>query len=268
MSTTRRIAVGSGKGGVGKTTMTVGLALELARMGRRVLLLDGDLGLGNVCISLGMDPETDLGEWLHSGLSLAELAVEGPCGLMILPGSSGEADLTSLNQEERHRFLAELHEFSASFDYLLVDMAAGLGTHVTFFCSLCRELILTATPEPTSMGDAYGLFKVLNENPDLSPQVWLMVNRARSAWEARTVENKLRMAVRRFLAGHLDWLGWIPESREIQAATRRQKPFAFESPESLAAKHLLSMVHRLEGNEAEASRAEGFVEKVIGLIHS
>lgn len=263
----RFIAVGSGKGGVGKTTITVNLCLELSRLGQKVLVIDGDLGLANVCISLGLDPEFTLEHYFSNQRRLEEIVIRGAYGLEILPGTSGSHHLTQLSEEQKHNFILDLQALGKDRDYVFVDMAAGLGSQVTFFSRLCPELILVTTPEPTAMGDAYGLFKVLQE-ASLKPQVWLIVNRAHSAWEARSVENKLRMAVRKFLGSHLDYLGYLPQDQAVMDSSRKQKPFVYEFPNAKASQNLFTVLYRLEGNELAASRNEGLWDKVLQFIHS
>src|SRR3989339_899609 len=207
----RVICVTSGKGGVGKTNIVTNLGYALAKGGKKVLILDADLNLANVDILLGLTPRYNLHHVFMGEKTLAEVLVQGPAGLLILPASSGIMEL------------AEMSALAQKIDIMLIDTAAGINNNVIYFNLAARERIIILTPEPTSLTDAYALIKVLSSRHDVK-RFRILVNLARSEKEALAVFRKLSIVADRFLDSlSLDYLGYIPYDSKLPTAVREQR---------------------------------------------
>jgi flagellar biosynthesis protein FlhG len=221
----RVLAVTSGKGGVGKTNVVVNLAARLCGMGHRVLVLDGDLGLGNVDVMVGLSPTRSLADVFAGSHALEEVIVQGPNGVRVVPGGSGVSALTHLGEEGQLRLLSEVARLSDPPDFLLIDTGAGIGPNVRFLVGCAQEILVVVTPEPTSVTDAYALMKVMALHHG-ERRFRLLVNLARSAAEAAEVYRRLSLAVDRFLGVAVDLAGWVPEDAGVGAAVRAQRGVA------------------------------------------
>ncbi len=232
----RTIAITSGKGGVGKTNVVVNLALELAAQGRKVLLIDADLGLANVDVLLGLAPRYSINDVIHGDKSLEEVVVEGPRGIQILPAASGVSELTSMSRDEKLMILQELDAFQTDADTVLIDTAAGISDMVLYFNTAAQERVVVATSEPTSLTDAYALIKVLHTQHQ-ERHFKLLVNNVTDARETKEVYRKLAVAADHFLGGlSLDYLGYIPADPLVNKAVMQQKALVEVYPASPAAK--------------------------------
>lgn len=216
------IAVTSGKGGVGKTNVSANLALSLARSGKRVLVLDADLGLGNLDVLLGLAPRYTLEHVLSGEKSLSDVIVNGPGGIMILPASSGIHDLTALTQDQQQVLQEELEGITRSIDVLLVDTGAGISSNVLYFAVAAQEILVVASPEPTSITDAYALMKVLSHQHG-EKRFRLLVNMADGGAEAMDVYRKLCTVADRFLNISIDYVGYVPEDDYVTMAVCQQR---------------------------------------------
>ncbi|MDG2307735.1 MAG: flagellar motor switch protein FliN [Candidatus Binatia bacterium] len=222
MSSFRAIAVSSGKGGVGKTNVVANLAVALARRGQRVIVLDADLGLANLDTLLGLHPRATMRHVIHGECSLADVLIDGPQGIRLVPASSGFEDMTQLGAGERLHLLEQVDSLEEQFDVLLVDTAAGISSNVTFFATAAQETMVVVTPEPTSLTDAYALIKVLSTRY-AEQEFGVLVNMARNDSEAdRTFAHLSRVAAR-FLDVSLRYDGFIPYDAELPEAVRRQQ---------------------------------------------
>lgn len=224
-SRVRVLAVTSGKGGVGKTSVVVNLATRLSGMGHRVLVLDGDLGLGNVDVMVGIRPTRSLADVLAYDLPLEAVIAHGPGGVRVVPGGSGIAALTHLGEEGQLRLLSEVQHLSDPPDFLLIDTGAGIGENVRFLAGCAQEILVVVTPEPTAVTDAYALMKVMALHHG-ERRFRLLVNLARSRGEAAEVYRRLALAVDRFLGASVDLAGWVPEDAAVGAAVRAQRGVA------------------------------------------
>ncbi len=233
MASTRVIAISSGKGGVGKTNSTVNLAVAFSRMRKKVLLLDADLGLGNVDVLLGLAPKYNMGHLLRGEKTLSEVIVEGPYGIMILPASSGVQELTNLGTEERLALAAHLETLSAEIDLMIIDTGAGISSNVLFFNVAAHEIVVVVSPEPTSLTDAYALMKVLYKKHG-EQSFRLLVNTVRSRREGLEVYRKLSLAAQRFLNVSVDYLGCVLYDENVTKAVLRQKSIMEIYPNSKA----------------------------------
>ncbi len=246
------LSVTSGKGGVGKTNLSVNLAYCLSRMGRKVVLLDADLGLANVDILLGLTPKMNLFHLFHEGVGLPQVLMETPFGFAILPASSGVSDMLALSTGQKLDLLEAMDYLEGKINYLIVDTGAGINDNVIYFNLAARERLLVLTTEPTSLTDAYALIKVMHLNHDVH-RFRVVVNMAGNAKAAKAVFEKLATACDRFLSGiSLDFVGFVPADPAVRNAVIRQKPFCHLSPEAPASKKLLEMAQTIDSWEVDA----------------
>jgi flagellar biosynthesis protein FlhG len=228
---TRVIAIASGKGGVGKTNVSVNLGVTLARQGKEVLLMDADLGLANVDVMLGIKPEFNLSHLFDGERSLEELIVEGPEGLKIIPASSGVSRMADLTPAEHSGLIQAFSELSMPLDVLLVDTAAGVSDSVISFVRASQEVIVVVCDEPASITDAYALIKVLNKDHGIT-RFHILANMAHSTDEGRELYKKIHTACDRFLDVTLNFLGIIPYDDYLRKAVKKQQPVVLAYPSS------------------------------------
>lgn len=231
----RVVAITSGKGGVGKTNVVAGLAVTLARLRQRVIVLDADFGLANLDILLGLSPKYTLEHVLRGERVLEEILVEGPEGIRILPASSGIQELTRLDTASELRLVQGLQRVSATADWLLIDTAAGIHDSVVKLLMAAQEVILVTTPEPTSLVDAYAMVKVIHLRDPKKP-FWLLVNNGQGPEEAEETIAQLQAATERFLGRSLDVLGMVPADPFLLQAVRQQRCVADVFPRSPSSK--------------------------------
>lgn len=220
----RVISVTSGKGGVGKTNVVVNLALALTRLGKRVLVLDADLGLANIDVLLGLAPRYTVEHLFGREKSFSEILIEGPGGMRIMPASSGVSDLVDLNETQKLFLLEEVDLMAEDIDVLLIDTGAGISSNVLYFNMAAQESIVITTPEPTSMTDAYALMKVLSTRCK-KKDFMMLVNFVSNEEEAKGVFKKISRVADHFLKSlSIDYLGFIPFDEKLPLAVRSQKP--------------------------------------------
>jgi flagellar biosynthesis protein FlhG len=249
------VAITSGKGGVGKTNVVAGLAVCLARLGQRVIILDADFGLANIDILLGLSPKYTLEHVLRGERLLEEILVEGPEGVRILPASSGIQELTRLDTAAELRLVQGLQRVSESADWLLIDTAAGIHDSVIKLLMAAQEIILVTTPEPTSLVDAYAMVKVVHLRDPRKP-FWVLVNNGQNMDEAEETIAQLQAATERFLGRTLQVLGMIPTDPYLLQAVRQQRCVAQVFPRSPATRALQQMARLLL--EKVPLKPEGF----------
>ena len=240
----RVITVTSGKGGVGKTNFTVALAVAFARMGKKVLVIDADLGLSNVDVILGCSPPGNLLQVMQNGYSLNDVVADGPLGIKFISGGSGIYDLSNLSEAQLQYFLSQVGQFDSWADVILIDTGAGLSRMVLNFVMAADEVIVITTPEPTAVTDAYAVIKTYASLGGTSP-VRLVVNRMREVSEGEGVVNKLSKVSQRFLGLTISHLGFIFEDRLVQKAVTSQVPLMIAYPDSVAARCIDRIAHTL-----------------------
>jgi flagellar biosynthesis protein FlhG len=218
----RVMAITSGKGGVGKTNVVAGLAMSLAQMAQRVVVLDADFGLANLDILLGLTPTHTLEHVLRGEKLLEEILLDGPMGIKVIPASSGIQELTRLDAASELRLVQGLQRVAEGQDWLLIDTAAGIHDSVLKLLMAAQEIILVTTPEPTSLVDAYAMVKVVHLRDPKKP-IWLLINNAQSEAEAEETIEQLQAATLRFLGRELQVLGMIPNDSFILQAVRQQR---------------------------------------------
>ncbi|WP_300456338.1 MinD/ParA family protein [Desulfobacula sp.] len=234
----RVIAVTSGKGGVGKTNIVGNLAVSLSRMGWRVVIVDADVGLANIDIIFNLRPEYNIRHVIRSEKTLSQVMVESDHGIKILPGGSGFADLTQLNDGEKLNLLSEFEGLSDQADIIFVDTGAGISSNVLYFNAACDECIVIATREPTSITDAYAMMKVMSREYG-TRHFKLIVNMVDSDTEAKKVYASLSGALDKFLKNVvLEYVGCIPFDKQLQQAVQKRGLIMDTAPDSLSAKAL------------------------------
>lgn len=206
---TRTLSLTSGKGGVGKTTMTVNLAFTLAEMGKKVLILDGDIGLANIDIFLGIRPQKTLDDFFNGSESLQDILFKVTKNIHVIPSASGLTDLRSIDVYKRKMLMDEVSMLENTYDYLLVDTASGIDENVQYLNSTVQDVLVVVTPEPASMADAYALIKLLNKNRKVT-RFSVIANKVLGDREAKDIFNRIDKVAGRFLNLHLNYLGYVP----------------------------------------------------------
>jgi flagellar biosynthesis protein FlhG len=242
---TQKICIASGKGGVGKTSISVNLAFALAQKEQRVLVVDGDLGLANVDVLLGLSVEKTIRDVLEGGADPLESIIYVKQNLGILPASSGVQEMVTLGldaQEQLTEFLAAL---SNNFDYILMDTAAGIGQSVIWFNKLANSNIIVITPDPASITDAYALIKILSKDYDME-EFHIVLNRITSTQQAEQAFNTMANAAKKFLNLELSFLGSIAEDKTVPNAVRNQSPFILQSADCEASKGIFTLAENIQ----------------------
>jgi flagellar biosynthesis protein FlhG len=261
----RVIAVTSGKGGVGKSNVTANLALAFARRGERVCILDADLGLANVDVLFGLSPHRSLLHVLRGECRLADVIIDGPGGVRIVPAASGFAELTALGPEERLALLAEVDALDGAFDVLLVDTGAGISENVLYFASAAAEALVVITPEPTAITDAYALIKVLATRHGRRDFL-VLVNMAEHETAARAAFTRLARVAARFLRVRVEYAGYVPFDDAVSQAVCQQRPLLLTAPGTSAARAIGGLAQRLAVRPAAAATGgmQFFFQRLIG----
>lgn len=259
------IAVTSGKGGVGKTTFAVNLALLLAERPAKVLLVDGDLGLANVDVMLGMEPGKHIGHLLLEQCAPEEVAANGPCGIKVISGGSGLRELADAGHADRLALMRKLREYSRNFDYVVIDTSPGIGMEVVDFLREADDILLLTTSEPTSLRDAYAAFKTISqEMPD--KEIIPVVNCA-TGDQARQAMEALNQVMRKFLGRQCDSWHQVDSDPMVARTIRDRKSLVRSYPRSPAAVCLRRLAKTLMGKQRNAEPKLGCVvvrSKTIG----
>jgi len=238
---TKIITVASGKGGVGKTNFTLNLGIALGEFGKKVLILDADLGLANIDVLLGAAPKYNLSHVISGKRGIKDIIIKGPNDIDIIPGGSGVFELAQLHEEELNKFLSQLSQLDNEYDFLLIDTGAGLNKSVLSFSLAADEVFIITIPEPTSLTDAYGLIKTINKHRYVG-KIKLIVNRVTSKEEGELTGKKIKIVVERFLDNcDLQVLGFINDDRMVIESVKKQEPFLTSYPNSMAASDVYSI---------------------------
>ncbi|PCJ21943.1 MAG: cobyrinic acid a,c-diamide synthase [Gammaproteobacteria bacterium] len=264
------VAVTGGKGGVGKTSVSVNLAISMANLNRRVLLLDGDLGLANVDIMLGVTAKRNIEDVLNGECSLKDILVDGPCGIKIVPASSGTQHMASMGAREHGGLIHAFSEFSDFVDVLIIDTAAGISDTVISFVRAAQEVIVVVCNEPTSITDAYALIKLLHSEHGLC-RFNVLASQVRSQQEGRTLFTKLTKVTDRFLDVALQFVGCIPFDEYVRKAIQRQRAVCDAYPRSKASLAFKTLADKVDHWPLPASprgHLEFFVDQlVLGAVN-
>ncbi|MEZ5565114.1 MAG: MinD/ParA family protein [Gammaproteobacteria bacterium] len=259
------LTVTGGKGGVGKTNICANLAIAMSQIGRRVMLLDADLGLANIDVLLGLHPNVSLANVVSGERRLQDVIVNGPSGVRVIPGASGLSAMASLSAAEHAGIVNAFSELNEDLDVLLVDTAAGMSEGVLRFCEAANEVLIVVCDEPTSITDAYALIKVLSTERQIS-RFRIITNMTHMSGDGRSLFEKLLRVTERFLQVTLDHAGSIPYDDRVWRAVQLQTPFVTAFPSSLAAAALKKLAHRAdnwEGPREARGNIEFFVERLL-----
>ncbi len=259
------IAVTGGKGGVGKTSVSINLAVALAGMGRRVALLDADLGLANIDILLGLNAKYTLEDVLSGERSLLDIMLVGPGGIRIIPASSGTQRMSQLSQLEHAGLIHAFSELSDQIDVLLIDTAAGISDVVINFVRAAQEVLVVVCDEPSSITDAYALIKLLNRDYGVN-RFRVLANMTRSTQEGQSLFNKLTQVSERFLDATLQYVGNVPFDETLRKAIQRQRAVLEMAPRSKAALAFAALAEKVDKWPLPSSprgHLEFFVERLV-----
>lgn len=260
----RAIAITSGKGGVGKTNVAVNLAVCLAQAGKRVCLLDADLGLANADVLCGVTPRATLEDVVCRGRRLSETILLGPGGFRLIPGASGVAKLADLAGRQRAELLDQLSALERVADVILIDTGAGLGANVLSFAGAAATTLVVTTPEPTALTDAYAMTKtLLLRSPET--KIEIVVNLASDQAEAEMVFRRISKVCETFLRRSIGFAGWIPADLAVIDAVKRRQPCMVLHPRSGAGRALRRISEHVIGNDP-APESHGFFQRLTRWI--
>ena len=262
----RIITVTSGKGGVGKSNIVVNLSIALQKMGRKVMIFDADIGMGNDDIIMGCSSRFSVFDVIINGKEIEDVVMTGPFGVKLLPGGSALTKVEDLTEIQRNRFLNKLTALTG-LDYIIMDTGAGVNKSVLGFIACCEDLIIVTTPEPTSLTDAYSLLKAV-KHFKIKNSAKVIVNRSLDNNEANITFNKFNNAVIKFLDMKLEYLGKIGEDKKLAYAVRAQQPVIVSYPSSEAARDINNIASKIEGmNDKTSSMGiEGLFKKIFSIF--
>lgn len=262
---TRIIAVTSGKGGVGKTNISTNMGIAYAKMGKKVIVIDADLGLANVNVMMNIIPKYNLYHVIKKQKRMSDIIIDTEYGIKLIAGASGFSRIANMEEAERADFIKELYTL-AEADIIIIDTSAGVSKNVLGFVAAADEVVIVTTSEPTAITDAYGIIKIIAtevDNYDLNLK--MVVNRVNSALEGKKIAERLIQIAAQFLNLKVEYLGFIYNDISVEQAVLRQKPFFIYSPKSKASGCLRHIVAKLEKTDYnEYSGFSGFLQKLFG----
>lgn len=260
------ISVTGGKGGVGKTNIAANLAVAMAMLGRRVMILDADLGLANIDVLFGLQPKLNLSDVINDDKSLDDIIVEGPAGVMVVPGASGLSEMAELTPAHHAGIVHAFSDLKAGIDTLLVDTAAGIADNVLRFAEAAHEVLVVVCDEPTSITDSYAIIKLLSTERGVD-KFRIVTNMTRQGADGTGLFQKLLRVTDRFLNVSLDHAGSIPFDDRVWRSVQLQTPVLTAFPNSLAASALKKLAQRADSWDvpsAARGNIEFFVERLLG----
>ena len=261
---TRIIAITSGKGGVGKTNIAINMAITYAQLGKRVILIDGDMGMANVNVLLNIVPQYNLMQVINGQKKMSEIILDTEYGIRFIAGANGFSKLANLSKEDLNKFANEFASLGDA-DIIIIDTGAGIANNVLQFIAAADEVYIVTTPEPTAITDAYGVIKIITTelvNQELNLR--LLVNRVHSADEGKRISERIITIVGQFLNYKVDYIGFIYEDPVVQASVIRQKPFMIVNPTSKPSVCLTHIVGRIEKTELSTnSGVNNFLQKLV-----
>ncbi len=259
----RVIAVTGGKGGIGKTSISINLSMALAEAGSSVLLMDADLGLANIDIMLNLKPQKDLHGVIKGDYPLQDIILKGPCGLDIIPAASGIGKMANLSLAEQAELIHAFSDLETDIDTLVVDTAAGISSSVLSFAKASSEIFVVICDEPASIADAYALMKVMSQEHDVK-SFKVIANRVKDAPSAQKLYSRLANVADLYLNISLGYLGHIPEDEKLLKAVRKQAAVLDQYPDSrsaIAFRKLATRVNRIPPSTTNTGYMQFFVER-------
>src|SRR5574344_1033037 len=263
---TRIIAITSGKGGVGKTNIAVNMAIAYAQLGKKVILIDGDLGMANVNVLLNVVPKYNLMQVINKQKSMQEIILDTEFGIKFIAGANGFSKIANLTVEELDYFAKQFSQLGNA-DIIIIDTGAGIANNVLQFVAAADEVYVVTTPEPTAITDAYGIIKIITtEIVNREINLKLLVNRVHSADEGKRISERIINIVAQFLNYKVNYVGFIYEDPVIQASVIRQKPFIVVNPTSKPSTCIKHIVGRIEKTDvANNEGVSSFLRKFLGV---
>ncbi|WP_125152189.1 MinD/ParA family protein [Clostridium rectalis] len=260
------ITVTSGKGGVGKSNFVVNLAIALQKKGKKVMIFDSDIGMGNDDVLMGVMPKYNVYDVIFNNMEINEVVVNGPQGVKLLSGGMWVTKMDEITDKNRDIFVEKLTKLR-DLDYILIDTGAGISRSILGFIACCEDVIVITTPEPTSLTDAYSLLKAI-DHFKLKPTVKLVINKTLNIKESLETYSKFSNTVNNFLKINLDYLGRMSEDRKLVESVRKQEPFIIKFPESNVAKDVSYIADRLIGlnTKEKGMGIEKFFKKIFKIF--
>lgn len=263
----RIITITSGKGGVGKTNTTINIAIQLSKLGKKVVILDADLGLANIEVLMGVTPKYSLEDVINGRKSIEEILTPGPMGISFISGGSGVKELIRISDAQLNFFVQNLTKLDKMADIILIDTGAGLSNSVMSFVKAVDEVILVTTPDPTAIMDAYSLIKLLKNDVLDLPKVNIIINRVDTEQEGYEAFDKLFRVSYRFLGVKLESLGYVPYDSYLVKAVKSQNPIMISYPKAASAKAFEKLGNRLlnipYSSETNKSGITSFIKRLI-----
>ncbi|WP_191014698.1 MinD/ParA family protein [Treponema zioleckii] len=261
---TRIIAITSGKGGVGKTNLAVNMAIAYAQQGKKVILIDGDLGMANVNVLLNVVPQWNLMQVINKQKSMQEIVTDTEFGIKFIAGANGFSKIANLSKDELDYF-AKQFALLGNADIILIDTGAGIANNVLQFVAAADEVCVVTTPEPTAITDAYGIIKIITtELVDRETNIKLLVNRVHSADEGKRISERIINIVAQFLNYKVEYIGFVYDDPVVQASVIRQKPFMIVNPTSKPAQCVKHIVGRIEKTDSGSTEGvSNFLKKFL-----
>lgn len=253
----RVITVTSGKGGVGKSNVSINLGIQLKKLGLRVIILDADFGLANIEVLFGAIPKYSLKDTIEGKRPLKEVITEGPLGVQFISGGTGVEGLANLNKIQLENLLRGLSELDTMADVIIVDTGAGISDSVLEFVAAGSEVLLVTTPEPTSITDSYSLLKALHNYKGFfqeNTQIKMVANRVSSEVEGRNLYTKLNMVTEKFIGLSLEYLGSVPMDEQVMYSVMKQSPVSINSPYAKSTRAFEQLARELSGVQKEHKR--------------
>ena len=274
--TARVITVTSGKGGVGKSNVSINLAVQFRRLGKRVIIFDADFGMANIEVMFGAIPKHNLSDLIYQGKNIREIITMGPMDIGFISGGSGIAGMSNLGREYINYLIQNLAELDLLADVIIIDTGAGIGDAVLEFLVASGEILLVTTPEPTSITDSYSLLKALNRHPNFNreqTQIKVVANKVSDFEEGRQLFNKLNAVVNRYLKIGLTFVSVIPEDPQLVKAVMQQTPISIQNPNAKSSQAFCDLANALETNASDPiyhkrGMAGFFANMVRGNNHS
>lgn len=265
----RVITITSGKGGVGKTSISVNLAIQFARLGKRVVILDADFGLANIEVLLGIHPRYNLYDMMFEGKKLHEIVTVGPENVGFISGGSGIREMIHLPPEQLASLAMSLKDLDHVADVIIIDTGAGIDDTIMKFTAESDDALIVVTPEPTSITDSYALLKTLDKQLEGQKgfKVQLLANRVSSEEEGKELYGKVNAVVKKFLEVELDYLGYLPQDENVSKAIIQQNPFSLSYPDTAARQAIYHIAAALNGMEPEQEKKKGLSAIFKNLFH-
>ncbi len=265
----RVITVTSGKGGVGKTNISLNLAIQLSKLGKRVVVFDADFGLANIEIMLGARPKYNLADLMFRGKELKDIICESEMGISFISGGSGVQEMAAMSRDQVMYLTSKLVELDNYADVIIVDTGAGISDSVLEFVMSSSEVLLVATPEPTSITDAYSLLKALNKKAEFSREetvIKMVSNRVKNEAEGKSLYEKMKVVSDKFLGIPLEYGGHVPMDDLVPKSVIRQKPFSVLYPDAAPSRAVRQMAERILEIESTDARERWGISKMFSNL--